>query len=697
MTLHHLLPAIAICFVAALPLHAAGPYAGADLYTLPPPITNPGGGYVYGLSGSGYFAAGGQVVTEAVGPASATLYLSPTGTAVNLLPTSLGYTGSYLSSTNADYQVGNAGFHAILWHGTANSAVDLGPGNAVGISPNGAQQVGYNGHALLWTGTADSAVDLHPTNLATSFLNSGATATNGIKQVGEGIDTAFRWHALMWSGTADSTVDLDPTNLLSLTASSAMGVSPNGAQQVGYGALLISGNQFEHAIVWSGSANSAVDLNPAGFDISFAVGTNGAVQVGFGNGPTTGNDDHALLWTGTTASVQDLNSLLPFAAVTSDATSIDLQGNIFGTATDSNGNVHAVEWSVVPEPAGLSLLGIAASILLGRRSRSSKDAPAMIRARRRLRYSEFRHIPLEICYGPSAGLGKFSVEGRHYTANCALGKEKMRRTKCNVSPVAALAAAVTWAVIASITTRACAAAFTKIADTTTIAPGHGAFVGFAAPSLSGDNVAFLGGYGSSGIYTGTVGTTGVAKIAENGDIAGPGPGVFSSFSNPSVSGSNLAISGGNNGGGFGIYTGTVAAVGNTKIADTTTGRPGGGVFIGFGNNPSISGSTLAFRGDYNGGRGIYTGTVGVTGATKVVDGGNTAPGHGAFTDFGHPAISGNNLAFPGSYRGGSGLYTGTVGATGAAKIVDTGDTAPGHGVFTGFADPSISGNKIGFN
>src|SRR5205085_646462 len=118
---------------------------------------------------------------------------------------------------------------------------------------------------------------------------------------------------------------------------------------------------------------------------------------------------------------------------------------------------------------------------------------------------------------------------------------------------------------------------------------------------------------------------------------------------------------------------------------------------GFGGLVGINGSNVAFLGTYGGGQGIYSSTVGATGATKIVDFGNVAAGHGAFTGFGNPAISGNNVAFLGLYSGGRGIYRGTVGATAATKIVEIGDTAPGHGVFTDFRNsPSISGNTVAF-
>jgi hypothetical protein len=145
-------------------------------------------------------------------------------------------------------------------------------------------------------------------------------------------------------------VDLHPTQFSDITDTFAYGVG--GGQEVGVG---LAADGLNRAIVWSGSANSAVELHPTGFDSSTAYGTNGIYQVGFGSvegdlGGIPSNIHHALLWNGSAASVVDLNSLLPFSPADSEAYTIDAQGNIFGIA---NGN--AVEWSPVPEPAAIVL------------------------------------------------------------------------------------------------------------------------------------------------------------------------------------------------------------------------------------------------------------------------------------------------------------------------------------------------------
>lgn len=206
-------------------------------------------------------------------------------------------------------------------------------------------------------------MDLQPT-LLSGFNNSMAIGTDGHRQVGYGLFNGSALHALLWSGTADSAVDLSPTNLAGYTLSLAIAVHAN--QVVGIGSGPGTGTH-DHALLWPRGADSTVDLNPAGFLSSDAVVTNGAQQVGYGG---TGSEVHALLWDGSAASVVDLQNLLPPGFTESFAFSFDQAGDVFGIAYDTAGNTHAVEW-VVPEPSFLSLVILSMPLMLRRRTRDA--------------------------------------------------------------------------------------------------------------------------------------------------------------------------------------------------------------------------------------------------------------------------------------------------------------------------------------
>ena len=331
-------------------------YAAIDLYTL----SQPTGIVSFQFSSQPQAAAGGQVV----GTTSSDLNQQPfqhallwtSAASTDLTPD--GFDSAYAYGTDGGHQVGQGSGletgnnpHALLWNGPSAAVVDLHPANFRGSSAygvGGGQQVGYgygaptagNAHALLWQGTAGSAVDLHPTQLV-GFGSSVAFGADGAHQVGDGTMRATgAQHALLWSGTPESAVDLHPTNLDGFTNSIANAVGAN--QQVGYGWSPGTGGNIVHALLWAGTPNSAVDLNPAEFSQSEALATNGMLQAGYGS--ITGNSSHALLWSGSAASAVDLNALLPPGFASSQANSIDAAGNVFGIATDSAGNFHAIEW-----------------------------------------------------------------------------------------------------------------------------------------------------------------------------------------------------------------------------------------------------------------------------------------------------------------------------------------------------------------
>ncbi|MGA2582381.1 MAG: PEP-CTERM sorting domain-containing protein [Tepidisphaeraceae bacterium] len=357
-------------------------YTGSVLYPLSTPSGFNSANPPLQLGEHGAFA--GQTIGSGfttMGVQSALLW-NAAGSAAALGPT--GYMYAEANGTDGPQQVGDAytasqlrSDHALLWSGTAASVVDLTPTNAsleitdsVAYGVSGGQQVGYGwggdgisqvaNQALLWTGSAASAVDLGP---------GIAYGTDGTQQVGESANGAT-----LWTDTAASVVSLNPTNpSLGITGSVAYGVGGN--QQVGYGFGSGTGNA-DHALLWTGTAASAVDLNPTsdGFADTFASDTNGSVQVGDGYGSATGDQDNALAWTGSSDSFINLQTLLP-AGITweqSKAYTVDSSGNVYGIAIGMAGgvyNYYAVEWSPVPEPASASLLLIVGGAALMRRQR----------------------------------------------------------------------------------------------------------------------------------------------------------------------------------------------------------------------------------------------------------------------------------------------------------------------------------------
>jgi len=332
-------------------------------------------------------------------------------TMIDLTPA--GSTTASVAGISGGQQVGSAGFspapgqpldtHAMLWSGDAGSAIDLGVGTASAVS-NGQQAGSANGHAALWNGTLESLIDLNPT----FWTQSAATGiANGLQvgwasrqtlcgECGGGRTTIYSQHPFLWSGSAASAIDLTPFNL-GFGAGQALGT--DGVQQVGYGQQVLGANAFSapyavlwtgtadsainlnpvgsiesqakavfggqqvgfgfarHALMWTGSAASFVDLHPAGYSISEANATNGVQQVGYGllgNTSTVSGNSHALVWSGSAASVIDLNQFMPLGFTDATATGIDAAGNIVGWAsTGSRGtpaNIHAVIW-VPSDPA----------------------------------------------------------------------------------------------------------------------------------------------------------------------------------------------------------------------------------------------------------------------------------------------------------------------------------------------------------
>ena len=223
------------------------------------------------------------------------------------------------------------------WAAQQYTVTDLGYGEARGINNIG-QVVGGNASgAFLWTATGGM-----------QNLGFGAVGINNNGQfVGSGY-TGGQTHAMLWTGTGGSYVDLNPSGF-----SESTGEGISGPQQVGGGSGSATGGQ-SHALLWSGTAGSFVDLNPSGFTESGGYGISGTQQVGIGE--TVGLNYHALLWSGTAGSYVDLN---PSGFWYSQAMGISGTQQVgFGLATGSQR--HALLWSGTAEsyvdlnPSGLT-------------------------------------------------------------------------------------------------------------------------------------------------------------------------------------------------------------------------------------------------------------------------------------------------------------------------------------------------------
>ncbi|HTV48927.1 MAG TPA: hypothetical protein VMG59_10840 [Phycisphaerae bacterium] len=322
------------------------------------------------LVGSGEPANGGT--------AHALLWTGLNNQPLDLNPT--GFTWSVILAADGNLQelVGGGATQdgerplALLWKQSTNSS---GSYKATDLTPKGfswaqiydvseSMRVGWGvptdgnqPHALIWNGDdADSVKDL---NLQ-GFIGSGAYAVGSYDVVGMAIPPGDQWdsrHAFFWMGLAHKPIDLNPSGFTMSEADAIYepggkiepDVAAAGAWEVGTGTPPSS--KFSHALLWQQQNPAAVDLNPAGFDSSKAVAITSNEQAGWGN-PAGSSNTHALVWNSTAASCIDLHQFLPIGYTDSVATCIDSDGDVFGSATDASGRVHAIEWKYLSPTAG---------------------------------------------------------------------------------------------------------------------------------------------------------------------------------------------------------------------------------------------------------------------------------------------------------------------------------------------------------
>jgi len=239
-------------------------------------------------------------------------------------------------------------WHAVLWSLNTPRVVDLNPGGftqSIAFGVSGGTQIGvgylpgsFRGHALLWHGSAASAVDLGP--MTSTIPDVFGEAVSGDAQVGIRRNPN---RAVLWHGTAASAIDLTPATC---SIAGAFGVS--GDVQVGFGLDRQAGQ--DHALLWHGTAASAIDLNPSWCGSSSAEAASDGVQVGYGRDLSGDDYDIAVLWNGTAISAVNLQT--PLAAmrpelVQSEAVGVS-EGVAVGWGQDFSGHPYAVMWKPSP-------------------------------------------------------------------------------------------------------------------------------------------------------------------------------------------------------------------------------------------------------------------------------------------------------------------------------------------------------------
>jgi hypothetical protein len=280
-----------------------------------------------------------------------------------------GYTSSAIyDSWGATYHAGYATIpgsefqHAMFWVG-GGAGVDLHPAGAEYLRSvlncgAGQIQAGYvsgvnipcaecghtvEAHAAYWSRTAASFKRIHAPGRDLAMIN----ATDGVKFVGLGRDRiVLKTDAMYWPTATSAPVNLDPGNVLSSSANAIDGNLQGGSVQDVQGWPTGS-----HAVIWSGTKQSMVDLHPAiPFRDSVVRGMRNGLQVGYAI-PKTINRQQALAWHSNAATWINLHSRLPAAFQTwsSAAWDIDNQGNIIGYIRNpSNVYSRPVIWMRLP-------------------------------------------------------------------------------------------------------------------------------------------------------------------------------------------------------------------------------------------------------------------------------------------------------------------------------------------------------------
>jgi hypothetical protein len=308
------------------------------------------------VNGAGDNALMGGTVSN-VGGQSQAAYRTVSGFKI-MHPTGW-FRSQILDSWGSTYHCGNGvavsggPIHALFWVG-GGAALDIHPtgaeyGTSTAEGGGGQFQAGrvtanlgtfpcpecgfdVAAHAGMWSRTAASFRRLH----STTHSNTSANATDGVGIVGYGTNISDgSTNALIWKSPTQMAINLRPSQSTTSLAKSIW-----GNQQVGqYRSPGTMDNL--HAVLWSGTAASAVDLNPTGvFVTSQAEAVRNGLQVGVGQAISTPGRTQAIAWHGTAASWINLHARLPypFTLWSSFAMGIDNQGNVLGYISTADGS-----------------------------------------------------------------------------------------------------------------------------------------------------------------------------------------------------------------------------------------------------------------------------------------------------------------------------------------------------------------------
>jgi len=258
------------------------------------------------------------------------------------------YTDSGVLGADAFQQVGYAeaagSSVGMIWTGTAASATPVTATgwnyvvlNAVdnNYQAGGIWKLDDISHPVVFHGASDDFVDLLPAGFEAGVAN----CIDG-NQIGGQVQVhPFDFeHAALWTSHSAASF----INLHSATYETTEVTGISGSQQVGRGTF--TGNNHIHALMWTGTPESVVDMNPPGVLSSEMLAVRDNVQIGDRWVTVNAlNVQKACIWTGTPDSMQDLDHFITIPHEGSVARSIDAQGNIYGVVLD-NGFKCAVVW-----------------------------------------------------------------------------------------------------------------------------------------------------------------------------------------------------------------------------------------------------------------------------------------------------------------------------------------------------------------